>query len=53
MGGGHLAHLKNDVRQSIGGLNSFEMEFIKELQKMRGPLELDYPITSKIDRYKI
>ena len=29
------------------------MKFIREFQVMKGPLIVDNPITSKIDRYKI
>ena len=31
----------------------FDIKIIKEFQVMKGPLKVDNPITSKIDRYKI
>lgn len=36
-----------------GGLDSFKMTMIKELQIMKGLSKVDNPIISKVDRYKM
>ena len=49
---GHLVHFTNDVRDDI--VNSFEIRNIKyKIQKIKGPLKLDNPITSILDSYKM
>ena len=51
---GHLVHFTNNVWHNIGRIKFVCNKKFKGLPKiMKGPLKVDNPITSKVDRYKM
>ena len=49
----HLVHFTNNVRHNIGRIQFTKIKLINKSQIMKGPLKVDNPIISKLDRYKM